>query len=83
MVEDLRYPDTGYGFFIDRRKGSVSYGGGSQSHGLKENRVNLEEIDELMTALFTGCVTPEFIGSLLFLGDAREQYLRENMHSFI
>jgi hypothetical protein len=83
QVEELRYPGDSFGFFIDFRKGSVSSLGQSKTHPVKQYRINLEEMDELMTALFTGCVTQDWINSLLIFGDAREQYLRDNLHSFV
>ena len=82
-VEDLRYPRRGYAFTIERRKGPApSPASGPAMKGLHEYNLNLEELDEFVTALLTGRVTPEWIKMLLRTAEAKAQYERENVHPF-
>lgn len=79
-IEDLRYPERGYQFFIDFRKEYYSHSKGPMMKGMKEYRLNLEQIDEFVKKLLVRHVTPEWIKNLLVHGDAKAQYERENLH---
>lgn len=67
---------------MDLQKGPRYYASGPATKGMKQYHLNLEEIDELVSALLTGRVTPEWIASLLTFGDGKAQYERENLHRF-
>ncbi len=81
--EDLRYPRKGYVFSISLQKGTRPSSSGSATKGLRQYHLNLEEIDEFVRFLLTGQVTSEWIRSLLVENDAKSEYSRENLHSFI
>jgi hypothetical protein len=50
---------------------------------VKQYYVNLEDVDEYVTALLTGRVTTGWIAILLQGEDAKKQYSRENSHPYI
>ena len=81
-AEDLRFPEKGYVFIIELRKGSKPQASGPATKGLKQYHLNLEEIDQFVTALLSGRVTSGWIRNLLRARDARVQYKRENFHPF-
>ncbi len=81
-VEDLRYPEKGYIFNISIYKGPPPKASGEATKDIKQYVVNLEEVDELLTALLSGRVTPGWIAGLLRSDDALAQYKRENKHPF-
>ena len=81
-VADLRYPAKGYTFSLSPRKAPQTRASGSATKGLEQYNLNLEEIDEFVTALLTGRVTPGWIRGLLGT-EARVQYKRDNLHPFI
>jgi len=81
-MEEIRYPSEskGYQFFIDFRKEYYSHSKGPAIKGMREYRLNLEEIDEFVYDLLLNKVSPGWFKSQLFLGDARNQYKRDNLH---
>ena len=81
-IEDLRYPKKGYVFLISLRKASRTVASGPAAKGLGKYEVNLEEIDEFVTTLLTGRVTPGWIRNLLPQEDAKAQYKRDNLYRF-
>ena len=81
-IEDLRYPAKGYTFSLSPRKARRTRASGSATKGLDQYNLNLEEIDEFVTALLTGRVTPGFVRVLLKT-EARNQYKLDNLHPFI
>jgi len=82
-MEELRYPRRGYTFQMSLRKEPPSPATGPAAAGLRHYHVSLEEVDELMKILLTNNVTPDWVRTRLSRGDAINQYLRENLHSFI
>jgi hypothetical protein len=80
---DVRYPRRSYSFQMSIRKEPTQPPTGSAVKGLRHYHLNLEDADELMTALLTRSTTPEWINGRLASGDAKSQYLRENFHSFV
>jgi len=86
LVERTRYPNRSYTFSADLRKGTPrSKVTGPMVKGFTAFYLNLEEIDELMSALFVESnVTVDWVRSKLRRGgDAEAQYKRENFCSFI
>ena len=49
----------------------------------EEYRLNLEQIDELVNIMLKGKVTEEWIKSLVFHGNAKEIYERDNLHNLL
>jgi len=82
-VEDLRYPGRGYSFSIDLQKGPRGSVSRLASKGSRHYQVNLEEMDEFVTTLLTGRVTPGYVRSLFLGVNAQIQYHQENLHPFI
>lgn len=87
LFESARYPDqnSGYSVAVDREKWSFRSGTrGPPTQGMKTYYVNLEEQDELFSALLGAIrVTPEWVRDMLLMSEAKQLYLRENRHSFI
>lgn len=84
VVEKLRYPNKSYTFATEHQKGPKSKVTGPMTKGFVQCHLNLEEVDELISALLKdNNVTPEWLRSKLSRGDAGAQYKRENRHSFI
>lgn len=82
--EDLRYPaGKGYTIFIDFRKKNYSYQKQASVKMGEEYRLNLEQIDELVNIMLKGKVTEEWIKSLVFHGNAKEIYERDNLHNLL
>lgn len=79
-IEELRYPKKGYQFFIDFRKEYYSHSKGPIMKGMKEYRLNLEQIDQFVKELLMNRVNPDWIKNLLFHGDAKAQYEKDNLH---
>jgi hypothetical protein len=82
-VEEVRYPGRGYVFSIVRQKAPRQQVSGTATKGVKQYYVNLEDVDEYVTALLTGRVTTGWIAILLQGEDAKKQYSRENSHPYI
>jgi hypothetical protein len=80
---DVRYPRRSYSFQMTVRREPTRPESGTAATGLRHYHLSLEDADELMTALLTRSATPEWINGWLASGDARNQYLRENFHSFV
>ncbi len=78
--EDLRYPGRGYAASISIYKCEWPkvFNGPME---IKQHQVVVEEIDEFVSALLTGKVTSEWIKGIM-MGEALEQYKRDNKHPF-
>lgn len=82
--EDLRYPSNkGYSIFIDFRKKYYSYQKQEPTRNDEEYRINLEQIDELVSVLLKDRTSEGWIKGLVFHGSAREVYEKENLHSLL
>lgn len=82
-VEEVRYPGRRYVFATVRRKGPRPRVSGPAARSLKTYYVSLEEIDEFVTDMLRGRVTPGWIRALVAHGDGKAQYGRENLHRFV
>lgn len=80
--EELRYPTgKGYMIFIDFRRGYHSHVKQPSPVKMpKEYRLNLEEIDEFITIILKKTVNPDWIKNLLFHGNAKGLYEKDNLH---
>lgn len=54
----------------------------NESAGAKQYQTCLEDIDEFVSKVLTGRVNPEWLKNRM-MGDAREQYTKDNRHPFL
>ena len=78
--EDLRYPEKGYMISISVYKCKLPEVI-NESTGTKQYQTCLEDIDEFVSTILTGRVNPEWMKNRM-MGDALEQYTKDNRHPF-
>jgi hypothetical protein len=79
--EDLRYPGKGYAVSISIYKCNLPEVS-AESLKTKQYQACLEDVDEFVSTLLTGRITSQWFKSSL-MGDAGEQYKKENRHPFV
>lgn len=83
--EEIRYPRFPRGkslnMFVDMRKGNKSDLIEPRVNEEDKYRINLEELDEFLKELILALsINPDYIKGLLFHGDSKATYERENQH---